>query len=183
MATQLRERTLCIDLPSGATGEKFDDRRHGLSHCMKAVDFIVEDGEKLLLIEIKDPDEVQTRPISDDVRQRVLRGFRSRIVHHDLASEAVRKFRDTFIYLWAQEKLQGKTIHYYLLIAFQALDKALLLNLQDQLKRDLPAKAVQPASWKRNIVEKVGVFNLETWNEHLQRYPVSRSAVGLPEDG
>lgn len=41
--TVLAEDDLQITLPSGVVGRKFDDETsHGLSHCMKAVDFIVE---------------------------------------------------------------------------------------------------------------------------------------------
>jgi hypothetical protein len=45
----LTEGKLQIKLPAGAIGRKFDDSAsHGLSHCMKAVDFIVEMEEQIL---------------------------------------------------------------------------------------------------------------------------------------
>ena len=54
--TTLTEGNLQIIFPRGATARKFDDKSsHGLSHCMKAVDFIVELTDRVLFIEIKDP--------------------------------------------------------------------------------------------------------------------------------
>lgn len=47
--TVLAENDLQISLPASVTGRKFDDgATHGLSHCMKAVDFIVELADRVL---------------------------------------------------------------------------------------------------------------------------------------
>ena len=55
--TTLREGNLQITFPQGAKVRRFDDRAsHGLSHCMKAVDFIVEEVNRTSFIELKDPD-------------------------------------------------------------------------------------------------------------------------------
>ena len=40
----------------GQNARKFDDHSHGLSHCMKAVDFVVELPHLYLFIEFKDPE-------------------------------------------------------------------------------------------------------------------------------
>jgi len=48
----LTERDLQIKLPAGAACRKFDDgATHGLTHCMKAVDFVVELEDRILFIE------------------------------------------------------------------------------------------------------------------------------------
>lgn len=53
----IAEKDLQIDLPDGTPWRKFDDEsNHGLSHCMKAVDFIIELDDRLLFIEFKDPE-------------------------------------------------------------------------------------------------------------------------------
>ena len=53
--TMLAEEDLQITLPAAVTGRKFDDKTtHGLSHCMKAVDFIVELKDRVLFIEFKE---------------------------------------------------------------------------------------------------------------------------------
>ena len=53
--TVLAEDDLQISLPATAKGRKFDDEvTHRLSHCMKAVDFIVELKDRVLFIEFKE---------------------------------------------------------------------------------------------------------------------------------
>ena len=53
--TILTEDNLQITFPDDANVMKFDDdKSHGLSHCMKAVDFIVELEDRVSFIEIKD---------------------------------------------------------------------------------------------------------------------------------
>ena len=47
----LREGNLELYLPDDVRAKKFDDSTHGLSHCMKAVDFIVETSDKIIFIE------------------------------------------------------------------------------------------------------------------------------------
>ena len=52
----LTEGALQITFNNAINGRKFDDQQqHRLSHCMKAVDFVVEIPKRYLFIEIKDP--------------------------------------------------------------------------------------------------------------------------------
>jgi len=62
--TTLREGKIEIEIeiPDALSGRKFDDRTHGLSHCMKAVDFIVELVDRILFIEIKEPPDTTSLP-------------------------------------------------------------------------------------------------------------------------
>ena len=59
--TVLTESDLQITINDNVVNaRRFDDRpNHGLSHCMSAVDFIVELAESYLFIEIKDPQAPQ----------------------------------------------------------------------------------------------------------------------------
>ena len=55
--TTLSEGDLRLTLPASVNGRKFDDdEQHGLSHCMKAVDWILELPDRICFIEVKDPD-------------------------------------------------------------------------------------------------------------------------------
>ena len=57
MSTTLREGELQVQLPSSAQGRKFgDENLHGLSHCMKAVDWLIELPDKVYFVEVKDLD-------------------------------------------------------------------------------------------------------------------------------
>ena len=51
----LTEGDLLLTINGAIGARKFDDANHGLSHCMKAVDFIVERPNCYLFIEFKDP--------------------------------------------------------------------------------------------------------------------------------
>ena len=55
------EGNLQIAFDNALRIRKFDDDRHGLAHCMKAVDCIVEFDDRYLFIEIKDPDHPDAR--------------------------------------------------------------------------------------------------------------------------
>ena len=53
----LSEGDLRLTLPERVAGRQFDDGpQHGLSHCMRAVDWILEFPEYVWFIEVKDPD-------------------------------------------------------------------------------------------------------------------------------
>ena len=51
----IQEGRIEISIPDNCSAEKFDGESHGLSHCMKAVDFIIETPRALNFLEIKDP--------------------------------------------------------------------------------------------------------------------------------
>lgn len=164
----LREGTLELTLPDGAQGRKFDNLDHGLSHCMKAVDFVVEESDWVLFIEFKDPDHPRADP---DAREAFLQELQTGGKDDDL----VRKYRDSFIYRWAEE-VDEKPIVYFVLVAASRLDEAMLLARTEELKRKLPIEGPASGVWQRQIVAGCGVFNLETWNKHLPQYPVKRVA-------
>ena len=166
--TDFKEGVLKLTLPVGIQGRKFDGHDHGLSHCMKAVDFIVEESDRVLFLEFKDPDHPAAQPKN---REAFLKSFLSGEKDDDL----VRKYRDSFLYRWA-EQASEKPIHYLVLIAAHSLDEALLLARTDDLKRRLPVEGPASGAWQRQIVAGCGVFNLETWNKHLPQYPVTRVA-------
>ena len=43
-----------INIPGAVGGGRFDGPKHGLSHCMKAVDFVMELADRYLFIELKE---------------------------------------------------------------------------------------------------------------------------------
>ena len=85
--TTLSEGDLRLTLPASVNGRKFDDEQHGLSHCMKAVDWILELPERFCFIEIKDPDAPGARDHGN--RNDFLRKFLS----GELTGDLVVKFR------------------------------------------------------------------------------------------
>jgi hypothetical protein len=165
--TSLAEGDLQIALPAGAAGRKFDDgATHGLSHCMKAVDFIVELDERILFIEFKDPDHPAAQPRDRNT-------FLTKILSGGLDSDLKTKYRDSFLYEWASGRVT-KPIYYLVLIGASSLSEAELLARTDALRRQLPALGPGDKPWKKPFVAGCGVMNIETWNEKLPQFPVSR---------
>lgn len=156
---RLTEGDLEITFPDGAGARRFDDASHGLSHCMKAVDFIVELNDRIVFIEIKDPEHPEALPRDS---ARFVEAFRSGNLDGDLTQ----KLRDSFLYEWGCEKV-SKPIHYWIIIAHDALDDAQLLTRTDALRRRLPVRKASPRKWKRHFVEDCMVFNIEAWNRLL----------------
>ncbi len=168
----LEEGDLSLTIDGELRAWKFDDNAsHGLSHCMKAVDFIVEFPSRYLFLEFKDP---QHPNAPRQNRESFVREFLAGNLDEDLKY----KYRDSFLYEWASGRAD-KPIHYLVLIADDALAAPELIARTDALERALPVKGPESGSWTRKIVENCVVFNIGTWNRAMPQYPVNRlSASG-----
>ena len=165
--TVLREGNLQITINNAIEARKFDDdARHGLSHCMKAVDFVVELPNRYLFIEVKDP---QAPRVPAKAGSKYHKKFQS----GQLDEELKYKYRDSFLYEWAAGRAD-KPVFYLVLIALDTLPAPLLQSRQSALEQKLPLKGPKSSPWPRPIVEGCGVFNIDSWNRNLPEYPVSR---------
>ena len=88
------EGDLRFDFSKAVNAKKFDDSSHGLSYCMKAVDFIVELEDRILFVEAKDPQHPKSTP---EQRKSFLEKLKSREL---INNELVPKCRDRFI-IWS----------------------------------------------------------------------------------
>ena len=171
--TILKESDLQITINDDIVdAHRFDDPdTHGLSHCMSAVDFVVELAESYLFIEIKDPQAPQ-------VPERETSRFHDRFVSEQLDEELKSKYRDSFLYEWASGRAD-KPIHYLVLIGLDFLTKVDLVRRTRALEEKLPLLGPEAIAWTRPIVESCSVFNISSWNERFPKYPVIRlSASG-----
>ena len=165
---KLKEGNLEFDFNNVIDGFKFDETNntsphyHGLTHCMKGVDFIVELKDAWLFIEIKDPGN----PQATEERRAI---FEEKITSGQLITELVQKYRDTFLYRWAEKKID-KPIKYVCLIT---LENALISKLMSDLKRQLPERKPN-ARWQQPIAHSCVVTNFNTWNHNFGQWPVSR---------
>lgn len=166
MAT-LVEGNLELTIPNAVATRKFDDSSHGLTHCMKAVDFIVELTDRFLFIEFKDPEHPAGKP-QDKAK------FVGQFLAGSIDEEFKYKYRDSFLYEWACGRAR-KPIHYLVLVALASLTEADLLMRTDELKRKLPLHGPASGLWQHQIVASCAVFNIATWNKHLASYPVARA--------
>ena len=165
--TVLAEGDLQITLPAGITGHKFDDgASHGLSHCMKAVDFIVELGDRILFVEFKDPEHPAAQPKEQ-------KKFLQKVLSGELDADLKTKYRDSFLYEWASGRA-SKPIYYLVLIGASSLSEAELLARTDALRRQIPTTGPGDEPWKKAFVAGCAVMNIATWNKALPDYPVGR---------
>ena len=158
------EGDLQITIDDALRARRFDGPDHGLSHCMKAVDFVVEFPDRIIFIEFKDPDHPQAQY---ENRQEFLNNFTGRA----LIEELKQKFRDSFIYEWATGHAD-KPVHFAVLVGMSDLTEDVLISKTEELMRELPVSG--PGSWVRQIAHGCAVFNIESWNRLLPGFQVRR---------
>jgi hypothetical protein len=164
---ELIEKDLKVTFPAGTKARKFDDENHGLSHCMKAVDFIVELDDRTLFIEFKDPDDPNAAKAKNPANS--IEKFLSGGIDTDLQY----KYRDSYLYELASGRVH-KPIYYYVLIGAKTMSDAELLARTDALKRKIPVKGVKSKPWQHPLVAGCAVMNLASWNRTLPMFPASR---------
>ncbi len=144
---------------------RFDHSSHGLSHTMKAADFVAiaktqDKSDHWYIIEIKNPNRGK-------IHQKEKHEFENKVQARDkLAQELAQKFRDTLMYIWVASKGKVDKAHYYV---FLPVEKPLALALWDRLKRLLPTSEYAPSLWQgRSPCLKCAVFTTrEEWNERV----------------
>ena len=150
------EGDIRIEFPDGLRVRKFDDEKvHGRNdRGMKAVDFVVEFPDRYIFIEVKDPETLNAL--------KNVKGL-------------VRKFRDSFIYEWA-EKRADKPIVYIVLVALDGITSAELTVQSDGLRRMLPELGPFDRRWKRPLVKSCEMMNLAAWNQNAltRQFPAAR---------
>ncbi len=134
---------------------------------MKAVDFIVEFSTYYLFVEVKDPDCSTASP---ERRER----YKSELTMPVFCQALARKYRDSFLYRWAEKKTE-KPIHYVVLVQLTGLGAPQYLALQRSLQRELPTTN-EPGNWSRSIVSGLAVLDMHTWNQ-LGRYGTVRRVM------
>lgn len=165
--TVLAEDDLQIVLPAGVKGRKFDDEAaHGLSHCMKAVDFVVELEDQVLFVEFKDPENPKASAKDSTA-------FIKKFLSGQLDVDLKTKYRDSWLYEWAENRTK-KPITYLVLIGASTLSDAELLARTDALKRQISVAGPGDRPWKKPFVAGCAVMNLAAWNKALPQLKASR---------
>lgn len=169
MGEIVTEKELEFDFRSALKVVKFDDEHiHGMSHCMKAVDFLVEWEDEFWFVEVKDPDCAMA---SDKERRK----FRKKIENKALFSKVLGpKLKDSFLYLYLGKKIPSKTLKYFVLLALDSLQPENLLPLSDNLQNSCCLRKAPEAPWANPYIDAAMVFTEKTWNEHLGHCPVTR---------
>ena len=165
--TKYIEGNLCLSVADGLAARNFDDSSHGLAHCMKAVDFIVEIPSHILLIEFKDPDH----PSAHETNRA---DFLAKFSSGNLDVELTQKYRDSWLYLRASGPLPEKPFRYFVLVACENLTSAELTVRTDELRKKLPLKGVGGQDWSW-FIQDCAVFSLASWNANLPQLQITRT--------
>lgn len=168
--TDLAEGDLALHVSGERDSRRFDDHKtHALQHCMKAVDFIIEWADRYWFIELKDPQDPRSKKENQDE-------FIMKFLRGQIDQDLLYKYRDTFLYEWAAGRTQ-KPIYYLVLIAFDTLSSAELMERTDALQRNLPVKGSGAPEWRRALVSGCAVFNIETWNKNVTGATANRQSA------
>lgn len=145
--------------------DKTKPRFHGAP--MKAVDIVAEFKNAYVYIELKDYDDFSAYDMlnattDDEIsdRQRNFKWLKDYLKY---------KFRDSYLYRYAEEKVE-KEVHYICLLTF---DNALNSRMQKSLKKELPVGKIS-RRWIRELAKSCKVVNLEKWNKNFPKWPVKR---------
>ena len=161
----LTEGDLSFTFNGALSAVKFDDgTAHGLTHCMKAVDFVVEFQNYYVFVEVKDP-------YHPNAQSQAVQAFSAKLQSGELCNDLVAKYRDSFLYRWAEEKVD-KPVNYFILLSMSFLSSTALMQQGHNLRAKLPLK--QSQRWTKPIVAACAMFNIHSWNQQLAQWPVRR---------
>ena len=165
-----QEGEIAFDFSNAAKHFKLDEQGVARPVGMKLVDFVVEDEDRILLIEIKDASDAGTTEKDRLVFARTLQT--NQLVNESLTPKA----RDSYCYLhlMAQDK---KPCLLVFLLGLEALnaEPPLLMGLRERLLQRIRHESGRP--WVRRYVSDCVVVGLDGWNKAFPMYPASRVAA------
>lgn len=171
---KLVEGDLEFDFSKATTARVFDDQTHGLSHCMKAVDFLVEHLARQIFIEVKDPAHPNAAPKQ---KQAFLTKLNDGTLYRDLAT----KYRDTFLYEHCSGRLHAPPT-YVVMIALPLSATPTLTTHTKLLQQQLPTKGPLNRPWPTALSSGCVVLDLNAWAAKFPEFPVRRvSACAQPQ--
>ena len=135
---------------------------------MKAVDIVAEFKEAYVFVETKnfdDPEMYNQALAADEEDARMKRD------HFKWLKNYLKyKYRDSYLFRHAEQKVD-KPIHYICLLTF---DNALNTAMRKALQRELPV-GLASRRWQQEIVTSCQVVNIAKWNENFPKWPVSHT--------
>ena len=168
----LSEGDIHIEFQGVINAEKFDDARHGMSHCLKAVDFLCDWPSDLWLVELKDPEE-SAIPLKYKASS-VTRFTKELSTEEYFRSVLAQKLKDTVLYLHLDCRLPDKPMKYVVLVGLSTMDSAMMVNALDRLRK--ACGDPKPGSpWRRGYA--VAFLNIEEWNKRFPHCPAKRTTT------
>jgi len=163
-----REGELEFDFTGARVVDRLDQQGVPLPHGMQLVDFVVEETNRLLLVEVKDPSAIGARPERRATWEEELRD--GSFVNAELAP----KCRDSYTYLHLMDR-DDRPIAYLVVLGLCNMPGILPADL-DQLAKRLSARLKQEADqpWVRQYASACQVVTVADWNSTVGRYSVAR---------
>lgn len=150
-----------FDFTNALKVTKFDEQDrakpsfHGLSHIMSAVDLVVELSDRFVFVEVKDYRNGPRRSAPSDFDA--------------LVKSLKTKFRDSFLYRWAERQI-GKPVAFLCLVT---MDNALNHRLTKELQRSIP-EGKPTDRWARPMATVTVAVNKKKWNQRFPNWTVKR---------
>lgn len=162
----LTEGSITIGVPANCQAQRFDGSSHRMSHCMKAVDFLIDTPAARIFLEIKDPDAAQAPQTATD--------YANKLVSGQLDSDLYYKYRDSWLYLYAMGRRKRVPHYFFVLLGLSTFTTESLAQRSTALQRKVSLDGPNGA-WRNRFVDQVFVFNLDSWNRTLPELPARRT--------
>lgn len=174
MENVFTESELNFHFPDNAKWERFDySNEAGVRKPsgMKFVDLFIEEAEKFLLVEIKNPSTIEAK--NHSAREKLITKL-EKFTDNELVSGLVEKIRDSYTFLHLMKR-DEKPITYIFLIHLEDTEKEKInfLTVKDRLLNKIKHEAKE--AWKRDYVKDCAVLGIKEWNKYFPDYKITNS--------
>lgn len=162
------ESGLCFNFSDGSEWEKFDySNETGVRKPsgMKFVDLLIEEQDRLLLVEIKNPNQGKGHSAREEFINQL-----EKFTDNKLVSDLVEKIRDSYTFLHLMKRT-GKPLIYIFLLPDEISSKIDFLTIKEKLFKKIKNEAKEP--WKLDYVKDCAVLDLKKWNELFSSYKIT----------
>lgn len=160
----LVEGSIRITLPANCRGARFDGDAHRLTHCMKAVDFIIDTPSARIFLEIKDPDAAGDNQISAAYAEKLESGSLDRELYY--------KYRDSWLYFFGLGRV-SRPSYFFVLLGLDSISVESISGRSLNLGRKVSLHGPS-GPWPSPFVDQCFVFNLDTWNRNFPELRAER---------
>lgn len=171
-----------FNFPVATAWEKLDDPGKTKPEGMKLVDFVLEESERLILLEVKNPSQAPQR--ANEAAQRNQAKARSQFIADFqgdklIVEQLTPKARDSYTWLHLMGRDQKPMLFVFLLgNQALALEPALLLAFKERLLARLRQETEQP--WVRHYVTDCIVLTEQTWQKAFPNYQLLDITMSEP---
>lgn len=170
------EGELFFDFSAARSVDKPDERNQKKAEGWKLVDFVIEEDDRVILVEIKDP-SCESKLDTDDARAHLAREreeFAKKIKDRTLITkELTPKARNSYSFLHLMKRDDKPMLYVFLLGAAKlSIDAPLLLTMKERLLDCLRQETDEP--WARHYVTDCLVLTEASWAKAFPAYPLVR---------